>query len=89
MYIPKALYLWLVLSAIIVIYDAAFIILRPATLKGGSLYHIYWPYEAYLEFDTLYANMNDSFVVIQSWLNIVEAVFLMLGVGLSISSSHS
>jgi hypothetical protein len=54
-------------------------------MKGGSLYHIYHPYDNYVIYDTLYSDMNDSFVVIQSWLNIVEGVLLIFAVFLSFS----
>jgi len=37
----------------------------------------------------LYADLQDSFVVIQSWLNIVEGVFLIIAVLLSLSKCVS
>ena len=35
MYVSKGIYLWLVLSSLIVIFDAAYVLLRPLSLKGG------------------------------------------------------
>lgn len=86
-FIPGFLKFWFVLSAFIVFFDASFVLQRPATLKGGDLYKYYFPYDNYVIYDTLYADLKDSFVVIQSWLNIVEGVFLIVAVILSLSRS--
>jgi hypothetical protein len=40
-------------------------------------------YDLYVTFDTLYADLNDPFVIIQSWLNIVEGSLLIFVVLLS------
>lgn len=89
MFIPSGLYLWLVVSALVVVFDAAYVLLRPHSLRGGKYFHIFAPYELYAKMDSLYAMNDDSFVVIQSWLNIVEAVLLLLAVGMSISRNVS
>lgn len=89
MYVSKATYLWLTLSALIVIFDASYVLLRPESMKGGKYFHIYAPYELYIKFDTLYGLNSDHFVVIQSWLNLAEAFFLLLSVILSLFSSKS
>lgn len=41
----------------------------------------------YIQYDTLYGLNKDTFVVIQSWLNIVEAIFALVAVILSFSGS--
>ena len=56
MYIPKGIYLWLIISSIIVIYDASYILLRPRSLSGGDLELIFSPYQLYIQYDTLYGN---------------------------------
>ena len=53
------------------------------------MYKYYFPYDNYIVYDTLYADLKDQFVVIQSWLNIVEGVFLLIGVLMSFSKSVS
>jgi hypothetical protein len=53
------------------------------------LYKYYFPYDNYIIYDTLYSDLEDQFVVIQSWLNIVEGVFLLIGVLMSFSKSVS
>ncbi len=86
MFIPKALYIWLVLSSFVVLYDATYVLLRPATMDGGSLFPYFTGYALYIKFDTLYANLTDTFVVIQSWLNLAEITLILCSVLLSLSS---
>lgn len=86
MFVPKGILLWIFFSGIIVLFDAFFVINRPETLKGGKYYSIFKPYENYYKFDTLYNMNDDSFVVIQSWLNVVEVVLSYIGLLLSLSS---
>ena len=86
MFVPKWLNIWLVLSSLIVIFDASYVLLRPASMRGGHLFPYFSPYELYIQFDTLYGNLTDSFVVIQSWLNLVEVSLILLAVALSLSS---
>ncbi len=71
MFISKGIYAWLFISAIVVVFDAAYVLLRPESIRGGKYFDIFWPYEQYIKFDTLYGNNKDTFVVIQSWLNII------------------
>ncbi len=71
MFISKGVRLWLVLSALIVIFDASYVLLRPHSLKGGKYECFYGPYQKYIQYDTLYGDNQDRFVVIQSWLNLV------------------
>lgn len=84
-FIPSFLKFWFIVSALIVFFDASFVLQRPSTLKGGDLYQYYFPYDNYIIYDTLYSDLKDSFVVIQSWLNIVEGVFLIVTVLISLS----
>lgn len=82
-FIPGFLKVWFVISAFIVFFDASFVIQRPETMKGGNLYHIYYLYDNYILYDTLYADLNDVFVICQSWLNIVEGIMLLISVAIS------
>jgi hypothetical protein len=85
MFVHKALYVWLVLSSLIVIYDASYVLLRPDSMLGGKLFGFFSAYDLYIKFDTLYGNLTDSFVVIQSWLNLIEVTLILAAVGLSLS----
>ncbi len=86
MFVPKSILLWIFVSNIIVCFDAFFVLNRPDTLKGGKYYNIFKLYENYYQYDTLYNMNNDSFVIIQSWLNIAEAVISFVAVFLCLSS---
>ena len=86
MFVPKGLLWWIFISNVIVLFDAFFVINRPDTLKGGKYYDIFQPYEHYYKFDKLYDMNDDSFVVIQSWLNAVEAMIAFVGVILCLAS---
>ena len=74
---------WLVVSALICIIDATFVILRPRTLKGGDLGDTQpWPtWQHYATFDKRYGDMKDGWVVLQSYLNYFEIVLSFLAVG--------
>lgn len=82
-FIPGFLKFWFFVSSLVVFFDASFVIQRPETMKGGELYKYYFPYDNYVVYDTLYSDLKDSFVVIQSWLNVVEGVALLVAFGLS------
>lgn len=71
---------WLVLSSIIVIFDALYILNRPHTLPGGKYGHIYGPYEIYTRYDALYGPaVKDYFADIIAWLNLAEVAVTFLG----------
>lgn len=86
MLVPKGILFWIFLSNIIVFFDAFFVINRPHTLANGKYYWLFKPYENYYKFDSLYAMNDDTFVVIQSWLNVCEGVISMIAVVLCLSS---
>ena len=78
MFVPRSIRIWLFVSALIVTWDYCFVLLRPATLPGGSL-HVFWtPYATYIEVDTLYKDLDDRFVYFQSWLNCAESLLSFL-----------
>lgn len=86
MLIPLPLRFWLVLSSLVVIYDASYVLLRPRSMLNGDLFSLFSPYDLYIKYDTLYGNLKDSFVVIQSYLNLVEVTLLLVSVALAASS---
>jgi len=77
---------WLSIGSLLTLIDAAFIFTRPASLKGGSLHHFFFPYEWYIRYDPVYGDMDDAFSKAQSYMNIVEVALLF--VGLIIYHSH-
>ena len=89
MYLTTGVYAWLILSSLIVIYDCSYVLLRPASMRGGSLFEHFSAYETYIKYDTLYGNMNDRLVVIQAWLTLVEVAVALFGMLLSAFGSKS
>uniref|UniRef100_A0A6B2LN91 EXPERA domain-containing protein n=1 Tax=Arcella intermedia TaxID=1963864 RepID=A0A6B2LN91_9EUKA len=62
---------WLLISSLVVIWDFSFVLLRPRSLTGDISW-IWEPYKLYVTIDKLYGDMEDSFVVGQAYMNIVE-----------------
>eukprot|EP00731_Ephydatia_muelleri_P026569 Em0018g669a len=73
---------WLVASSVICTWDALFVILRPRTLEGGDLHFIWRPYAIYTQVDKRYGDMNDPFVLAQSWQNLFECLLNVVTVAL-------
>lgn len=83
-FVPRWFAVWMLISYLIMIWDAAYVLYRPATMKGGALFNYFSPYELYIKYDTLYGNLNDKFVVAQSQLNLVEVVIALV----SLAAAH-
>jgi hypothetical protein len=77
-FVPRWFVVWMVISYLIMIWDASYVLLRPATMKSGHLFSYYSPYELYIKYDTLYGNLKDRFVVAQSQLNLIEVVIAFI-----------
>ena len=82
MYLTKGIVAWLLISSLIVIFDASYVLLRPESMRGGSLFQYFSPYELYCKFDTLYCHDSDRFVVIQSWLNLMEITMAFISLAM-------
>ena len=81
---PRWVSAWLVITSVIVIWDASFVLSRPA-----SFAHILWaPYRDYIVVDTLYGNVQDSFVWSQSILNLVEVFLNVVSLSLLGANRH-
>ena len=84
MLIPWPVYIWIILSSAAVTYDFIYIQTRPQSFVYDPKDLTFQPYMVYQFFDTLKINMQDQFVVIQSWLNAVEVVLGLLTIVLSL-----
>ena len=71
---------WAVISSLICIYDATYVLVRPRSMAKGDLFHIFFPYAKYITVDPLYGNLKNAFVVGQSWMNYVELTLALLSV---------
>jgi len=70
--------LWLGISSVVCTIDALFVLLRPHTLPGGKWNYLFQPYNIYIEVDTGYKDLKDSFVMGQSWMNLVEVCLTII-----------
>ncbi|KAK2629023.1 hypothetical protein QTJ16_002126 [Diplocarpon rosae] len=73
---------WLFVSLPLVIWDAAYVMLRPLSMPGGSLHWPLWaPYERYGKVDYIYGwkafYEQNGFTAAQTALNIVETLMYM------------
>ncbi|KAK9378651.1 uncharacterized protein V2V93DRAFT_375464 [Kockiozyma suomiensis] len=72
--------IWFALSNIIVSWDASYILARPHSFPGGKLHFIWKPYALYGTIDYVYGwpayNEKDGFPAAQSFLTLVEAIFM-------------
>ncbi len=78
MFIPWPIYLWLLFSSACVAYDFFYIYLRPLSFRYNPYEWTFEPYQVYQFFDTLKINMDNRFLIIQSYLNAVEVLLLLL-----------
>ncbi|KAL6066735.1 hypothetical protein QOT17_009319 [Balamuthia mandrillaris] len=76
---PGWMLFWLYVGSLIVLWDASYILLRPRTMKGGDLETFWYPYQTYILADKRYGDLNDSFGIAQSWMNLVEVAICFIG----------
>lgn len=66
---------WLCLGTAIVLYDVAFVLLRPASLPGGSLGALFRvPYATYVMVDRGYGDVGQPFVWAQAIMSLLESL---------------
>ncbi|KAI8093868.1 uncharacterized protein BX664DRAFT_330782 [Halteromyces radiatus] len=68
---------WFLISSLVVYWDAAYCLLRPHSMEGGSLNYVWRPYNLYAKIDHFYGiqalEANDGFTGAQAFLNLVES----------------
>jgi len=74
---PKAITIWLLLSSLVVIYDATYILLRPYTFSPNALSRFWQGHNFYATVDHVYGASalaeKDGFPPAQSLMNLVES----------------
>jgi hypothetical protein len=81
--LPLWMVIWLSISIPIVLWDVSFVLLRPASMPGGSLAFLWGPYAKYITVDHSYGDLHDPFVRAQAIISALEAP---LGIGALILS---
>ncbi|KAK3323037.1 hypothetical protein B0H66DRAFT_218712 [Apodospora peruviana] len=79
--------LWLAVSIPLILWDSAYVLLRPHSMPGGKLHKPIWSlYTIYARVDYMYGfpqwEANNGFTAAQTTLNLIETVFLLAYAGL-------
>ncbi|KAJ6102194.1 hypothetical protein N7486_004621 [Penicillium sp. IBT 16267x] len=74
-----AVTVWLVVSVPLIVWDAAYVLLRPHSMPGGRLHSPLWtPYALYGQIDYMYGwpafNARNGFTAAQTALNVIETL---------------
>ncbi len=78
--LPRWVVLWMGISTLVVIWDALFVLLRPASFPGGSLGFIWeFGYVLYMEVDRAYADQGNTYLHALATMSILEAVLVSWG----------
>ncbi|XP_041358250.1 uncharacterized protein LOC121375085 [Gigantopelta aegis] len=80
--LPGWVVVWFFVTAIICIYDALFIFLRPHTLPGGKYGHFYYLYKYYIALDKRYQDLKDDYVFTVSLMNVFEVLVNVITIAL-------
>lgn len=72
MKIPTFAIIWIILGSILGIWDALFVLTRPMSMKDGSLFWLFTPYDTYVQLDPSYADLQNPFVLAITYLNCIE-----------------
>jgi hypothetical protein len=76
MKVSVGLQVWLLVSALVVLWDAAFVLLQPRTFPGGDLHWLFKAYDTYSLVDKAYSKEaylhGDAFPTAQAVINLME-----------------
>jgi hypothetical protein len=76
MHVPKGIQVWLLVSGLTVLWDAAFVLLQPRTFPGGDLHWLFKVYDTYAQVDKSYSKEafldGEAFPRAQALVNLVE-----------------
>ncbi len=88
--LPTWVVYWLALSTPIVIWDALFVLCRPASFPDNALGMIWSPaYRIYLAIDHGYADLSNHFVEAVATMSLLEACIVAIALLLNRAPSHS
>jgi hypothetical protein len=71
--VPVWIYVWFIVSGLAQLFDFAFLLLRPRSLTGGDLAHLFSLHnEIYLAADPQFADAKNRAAIAQGWINCIE-----------------
>ena len=72
--LPRWVVLWVGLSTLVVIWDALFILFRPASFPGGELGFLWdFAYSIYMKVDLAYADQSNTYIHALATMSLFEA----------------
>ncbi len=71
---------WAIIGSLICIWDATYVVTRPRSMAKGDLFHLFSPYAKYITLDPLYGNLQNAFVIAQSYANYFELTLTLFSV---------
>jgi len=78
--LPRWVVLWMGLSTLVVIWDALFILFRPASFPGGELGFLWdFAYSIYMEVDRAYADQGNTYIHALATMSLLEACLVYWG----------
>jgi len=79
-FMPLWVTAWAIIGSLICIWDATYVLTRPRSMANGDLFYIFFPYAKYITLDPLYGNLENAFVIAQSYMNYVELILTLFSV---------
>ena len=87
--LPRWVVFWLGLSTLVVIWDALFVLCRPASFPGNTLGFIWSPaYRIYLSVDHGYADLENKFVATLAIMTLLESCVVAVLLWLNRKGGH-
>jgi hypothetical protein len=71
---------WAIIGSLVCLWDATYVLTRPRSMANGDLFYIFVPYAKYITLDPLYGNLENAFVIAQSYINYVELTLALFSV---------
>eukprot|EP01087_Luapelamoeba_hula_P012506 TRINITY_DN348_c0_g1_i1.p1 TRINITY_DN348_c0_g1~~TRINITY_DN348_c0_g1_i1.p1 ORF type:complete len:182 (-),score=32.59 TRINITY_DN348_c0_g1_i1:64-609(-) len=87
--VPTWIWVWLLISFLVTLWDSFFVLLRPRSFPGNDLAWIWPPYHLYIEVDHRYKDLNDGLGYVQALLNIPEALVALYAYVKHVSGNNS
>jgi hypothetical protein len=82
--LPRWILVWFAISLPLVVWDVSFVLLRPASMPGGSLSLFWAPYAKYVTVDRSYGDLGNGFVWAQAMMSGAEVAMAIVALWLSL-----
>jgi hypothetical protein len=80
---PRWIWIWFAISIPLVVWDIAFVLLRPRSMPGGSMAFLWAPYAKYVTVDLSYGDLGDGFVWAQAIMSAGEIALALAALAMA------